>query len=324
MDSSSNDDAGGGGGASDLRTIASGDPDSLASRLLVAGGGGGNGERGGVCAGESPSPGGAGGDAGESAQDGASSAGATGGGRPRGAGGIAGANDSSCSSASAPSAGSLGVGGAGGGTGSGNYCIEVGGGGGGGYFGGGGGGGSASSDALSGTPGGGGGAGSSYIEASASDPSITTATASQGASLSEGPAQDGSVALSWTNTGPPSAAINSPASGGTYYLGESVPTSFSCSDGAGAPGLVSCDDLNGEDTTSGGTGILDTSTVGQHSYWVLATSKDGQYNEATISYLVAAAPTVTITNPSSSGTPTFAHNSTAHLSFSCADGIGGP
>ncbi|MGH3264797.1 MAG: hypothetical protein ACRDNS_22725, partial [Trebonia sp.] len=200
----------------------------------------------------------------------------------------------------------------------------MGGGGGGGYFGGAGGGGSASSDALNGTPGAGGGAGSSYVEPSAGDPSITTATASQAAVLSEGPAQDGGVLLSWSPSEPPTATIEAPASGGTYYQGESVPTSFSCSDSAGVSELASCDDLNGKDTTSGGTGILDTSTVGQHSYWVLATSKGGQYNEATIYYIVAAPPTVTITNPSSSGTPTFAHNSTAHLSFSCADGIGGP
>ena len=134
------------------------------------------------------------------------------------------------------------------------------------------------------------------------------------------------TSISYTvGNNPPTATISSPASGGVYYQGESVPTSFSCSEGGGAPGLVECQDSNGVvATTSGGHGALNTSTLGERSYYVLAESKDGESDEPTITYLVVAAPTATITNPTPGTTPTFAHNSTAHLPFSCAEGTGGP
>jgi hypothetical protein len=99
--------------------------------------------------------------------------------------------------------------------------------------------------------------------------------------------------------GPPSATIDSPASGGTYTLGSAVATSFSCSETPGGPGLESCVDGNGIAGTLDGSataGSLDTSTAGSHTYTVTATSQDGQTDATSITYTVnpPVQPTLTV------------------------------
>jgi hypothetical protein len=89
---------------------------------------------------------------------------------------------------------------------------------------------------------------------------------------------------------PPSASISTPAPGGTYTVGQSVPTAFSCSEGAGGTGLSSCNDSSGAKTASGGAGHLDTSTLGAHTYTVTAVSKGGLTGSSSIDYTVAPAP----------------------------------
>ena len=89
---------------------------------------------------------------------------------------------------------------------------------------------------------------------------------------------------------PPSPQISSPTDQQTYSLNESVPTSFSCTDATGAPGISSCIDSHGG---SGSPGTLDTTTAGAHSYTVTATSSDGQSATSTITYTVGAAPSTT-------------------------------
>jgi hypothetical protein len=60
-----------------------------------------------------------------------------------------------------------------------------------------------------------------------------------------------------------------PRSGATYTQGEAVGSSFSCSEGAGGPGIASCLDQNGHESGA----AIDTSTAGTMT--VTAASSDG-------------------------------------------------
>jgi hypothetical protein len=90
--------------------------------------------------------------------------------------------------------------------------------------------------------------------------------------------------------GPPSAAISSPPASGTYVIGQTVPTAFSCSEGVGGTGLSSCNDSGGATSVSGGAGQLDTSSVGDHTYTATAVSKSGLTDSASIGYSVVPQP----------------------------------
>jgi hypothetical protein len=107
-------------------------------------------------------------------------------------------------------------------------------------------------------------------------------------------ADSGNNRVRFVKGGPPSAAIASPASGGTYAQGANVPTSFSCTEDIYSPGLTTCRDSTGTSATpSGGTGRLDTSIPGRHSYRVLAVSSDGKTATTTITYTVTKGKAVT-------------------------------
>jgi hypothetical protein len=65
-----------------------------------------------------------------------------------------------------------------------------------------------------------------------------------------------------------------------------VNSSFSCIEGAGGPGIASCLDQNGQPS---GTAI-DTSTPGQHTFTVMATSNDGLTGRSSVTYTVSNPP----------------------------------
>ncbi len=121
-----------------------------------------------------------------------------------------------------------------------------------------------------------------------------------------------------SNVAPPQASIESPASGGTYAQGAVVATKFSCTESEEGPGLESCTDSNGG---SGTSGVLETSTLGPHTYTVTAKSTDGEIGTASISYTVVL-PRAVIESPASGGT--YLQGAVVATKFSCTEAEGGP
>jgi len=102
-----------------------------------------------------------------------------------------------------------------------------------------------------------------------------------------------SISVTGAALGSPSATIEAPADHQTYVAGETIPTSFSCTEAAGGPGIESCTDSNG----AASPGSLNTSTAGSYTYTVTAVSHDGLRSKAAIEYTVSTSST----NPGSSG-----------------------
>lgn len=117
--------------------------------------------------------------------------------------------------------------------------------------------------------------------------------------------------------GYPSASIAAPVNGTYYGVDQTIMSSFTCTEGSGGPGISTCLDQNGNPS---GTAI-DTSTVGSHTFTVTATSDDYLSGTSSVTYNVAAPPSVSITSPANGAT--YALGQVVNSSFSCVDGSGG-
>jgi 6-phosphogluconolactonase (cycloisomerase 2 family) len=147
-----------------------------------------------------------------------------------------------------------------------------------------------------------------------------TLTADVPAAVSAG-AGPVSVAVSPTSNpvaAPPTVSISSPVSGATYAVGQIVSSDFTCTEGAGGPGISSCRDQNNDPS---GTAI-NTSTPGIYALTGTATSGDGQTGTQTVNYTVAGAPTASITTPSQGATYTL--NQVITAGYACSEGAFGP
>ena len=78
----------------------------------------------------------------------------------------------------------------------------------------------------------------------------------------------------------PTVDLRTPSDGATHWLGESVDADYACSDEVGGSGLKSC-----VGTVADGTAI-DTVTLGDHDFTVVATDNDGNQHSVTHTYAV--------------------------------------
>jgi hypothetical protein len=115
------------------------------------------------------------------------------------------------------------------------------------------------------------------------------------ATSSDGLASSSSV--TYTVAAPPIIWAPRPANGGYYTLGQVANSGYLCADGAGGPGVASCLDQNGRSSGA----AIDTSTLGQHTFTVTATSTDGQATSTSATYTVVPPPTVSRVKPGRRG-----------------------
>jgi hypothetical protein len=115
--------------------------------------------------------------------------------------------------------------------------------------------------------------------------------------------QDGvktTSSITYIVVGPPTAQITLPSDGQTFQIGQSVSTHFACIDDVAGPGIATC--VDGNDSTSPDS--LDTSTLGNHTYSITATSKDGEIGTVSIKYTVVPTDSNSTTTTTSSTTTT--------------------
>ncbi len=116
-----------------------------------------------------------------------------------------------------------------------------------------------------------------------------------------------------TDASLPTANITKPASGATYEQGSVVNAAYTCADGGGGSGVVSC-----TGTVAVGSPI-DTATLGQKTFKVDAENGSGGQSTTTVSYTVVdtTKPTITLTAPADGASFTVGEHVAAD--YTCAD-----
>jgi hypothetical protein len=134
---------------------------------------------------------------------------------------------------------------------------------------------------------------------------------------SNGVLPDAAQSFMLTVQAPPAVAIATPVEGAVYELGQAVSTSFTCAEGVGGPGIVSCVDHSGRPSGK----ALDTATLGRHTFEVTATSGDGFTARASVTYTVKApappSPSLTVAIRTAR---TRVAQGIAKLRLACSDG----
>lgn len=113
---------------------------------------------------------------------------------------------------------------------------------------------------------------------------------------------------------PPSVAVDGPTDGATYRTGQVVAAAYSCAPGAGAT-IAGC-----SGPVASGVPV-DTATPGPHAFTVTATDDLGQTSTRTVTYTVAAPPTVAIASPANGAA--YPVGAAVTADYRCAAGASG-
>jgi len=116
----------------------------------------------------------------------------------------------------------------------------------------------------------------------------------------------------WTvDTSPPGIYVTSPAPNAVYPQHQAVPAGYGCSDNASGVALCQGPVANGQ--------LIDTSSIGPHTFTVQARDAAGNVTSTTLAYTVAdsAPPTVSVVTPATNAT--YGRGQTVPANYSCQD-----
>ena len=103
-------------------------------------------------------------------------------------------------------------------------------------------------------------------------------------------------------------------------VNQALASNFSCTEGAGGPGISSCTDQDGRPSGA----AVDTSTPGTYTFTVTAQSADGLSSSSSVTYTIAPPTPPRIWLPLPTNRAVYAQGQAVNSFYLCADGTGGP